>query len=114
MTNWVSPSSQKIFFVTSDIPMTNWVSPSSQKYFGGTMTNWVSPSSQKIFFVTSDIPMTNWVSPSSQKYFGQNTTSGHSNREIIFSFTIFDYWKSLKDAIFVAEISQITDLQDMC
>ena len=49
-----------------------------------------------------------------KKILWQNTTSGHSNREIIFSFTIFDYWKALKDAIFVAEISQITDLQDMC
>ena len=44
----------------------------------------------------------------------KNTTSGHLNREIILSFTIFDYWKALKEAIFVAQISQITDLQGTC
>ena len=53
--------------------------------------------------------MTNWVSPSSQ-----NMNSGYQSHIIILSYTISDFWKALKEPIFVAQISQITDLQGTC
>ena len=89
--------------------MTNWVIPSSQKYYCRPMTNWVTPSSQKYYCR----PMTNWVTLLAKKFFLQNMNSGYVSHKII-SYTIFDFWKALKEVIFITQFSQITDLQGTC
>ena len=40
--------------------------------------------------------------------------SGYLSHKIILSYTIFDFWKALKEVIFITQFSQITDLQGTC